>query len=195
MVRLIGLLLLFLPLAVAPAAPVPTHLMPKPLPMDFPTEVGTTWVYQTKELILTETVTAVEVNEKTTIVRIGRVLGDRECYPETVEIRPSGWFYTHIGDAAITPPHRFLQVPCRLGDSWAVRQDKTRLTIREREQLTVPAGTFEALHVECEYSDPTGERRWSHHWYVDGIGEVKRADGVWVDRLLKSFSRGRQFEK
>jgi hypothetical protein len=61
---------------------------------------------------------------------------------------------------------------------------------REREQLTVPAGTFEALRVE--YTGPEGIRRRSNHWYVDGIGEVKRADWDGSEQLLKSFTRGEQ---
>src|SRR5262245_37439501 len=192
MARLIGLLVLILPLAVAPAAPVPTHLMPKPVPMTFPTEVGTKWVYQKKELILTKTVTAVDVREKATIVRIGQVLGDVETDSETVEIRPSGWFRTHIGDATIKSPLPLLKLPCRSGDVWATSHDTAQRTIREREQLTVPAGTFEALRVECEYTGPGGIRRWSNHWYVDGIGEVKQACWDGSEQLLKSFTRGEQ---
>jgi len=195
MARRIGLLVLILPLAVAPAAPVPTHLMPKPVPMTFPTEVGTKWVYQKNELILTKTVTAVEVKEKTTIVRIGQALGDAETDPETVEIRPDGWFWTHIGDAAIEPPLPFLKLPCRSGDVWAIPRDEARRTIREREQVTVPAGTFEALRVECEYTGPGGIRRWSNHWYVDGLGEVKLACWDGSEQLLKSFTRGKQPKK
>jgi hypothetical protein len=195
MARLIGLLVLVLPLAVAPAAPVPTHLMPKPVPMTFPTEVGTRWVYQKKELILTKTVTAVEVKGQATIVRIGQVLGDGEADPETIEIRPSGWFWTHIGDAAIKPPLPFLKLPCRLGDVWEIPQDEARMTLREREQLTVPAGTFEALRVKCEYTGPGGDRCWSHHWYVDGVGEVKLACWDGSEQVLKSFTRGKQPKK
>lgn len=77
--------LLLIPLALAPAAPVPFHLMPKDPPLAFPTKVGTTWVYEGNGG--TQTITISEVTEEkdgAKLVTTERVLEDGKRAPHMV---------------------------------------------------------------------------------------------------------------
>jgi hypothetical protein len=55
---------------VTPAAPVPTHLMPKSTPFYYPTAVGTKWVYDRKGQDEMLAITGVEEKQGTKIVTI-----------------------------------------------------------------------------------------------------------------------------
>lgn len=188
--RLTALVVLTLPVALA-AAPVPTHLMPKPDPMTFPTEVGTTWTYQKKDLVVTRSIIAVEVKGKVKIVRIAESLGDQESAADTIEIRSGGWYWTHIGNVELRSPCVLLKLPCKAGESWDADAHGSKSTIKERERVTVPAGKFEAIRVRCSYAGPEGLRCWCDRWYADGIGEVKYVHQSGEEQVLKSFTRGK----
>lgn len=68
--------------------------------------------------------------------------------------------------------------------------DESAVIVHEAEPITVPAGTFNAVHVRVT-SESEGRGHWfSDHWYVFGVGLVKSVvqndDGT-HERVLTEF--------
>jgi hypothetical protein len=191
-------------LAVAPAAPVPTHLMPPP-PF-YPAKVGAKWVYTVTGDIqeeIVETIEKVEENDGTKIVGICvtheeviRGVRMRETTTRKVELREDGLFCVAPWPEVAGSISCLFQLPYHAGDKWEETHPKLSLKRMceafPEERVEVPAGKFQAVQIETRYARNGGkESCFSNDWYVRGIGLVKheRKD---IDRLqvLKSFTPG-----
>lgn len=202
MSRLLLVLAIFaLLLTLAPAAPVPTHLIPTDPPLRHPAAVGSRWVYersgQKDELVLT--VTAAETKGRVTTVHVGLVVGPGKPSPwETVEVRPDGWFRTHVQGLPFDRPLCQLVLPHRPERTWDThvsvgRSSELKGTKAAQgwEWVSVPAGTYRAAKVESVYT-LRGSPCRATFWYADGVGEVKMVRESGSERVLKSFTPGKK---
>lgn len=186
---------------VAPAAPVPTHLMPKEESPYFPTTVGTKWVYLDDGAEQTVEVTRVKQEDAVAAVTIRRKFADGFETERQVGVSPDGLFLP--SPARPAEERLLLPLPHRDGQRWVAflgvcRSGRTSLTARGPETVTVPAGKFAAIRVEMSFA----ERMWflDHlydegaavtAWYARGVGPVKVVGGDHVC-VLKSFTLGKK---
>ena len=189
-----------------PAAPVPTHLMPKEAPTFFPAVVGTRWVYQDAAGDHTWVVSRVEKKDDTRLITVNatssgdktpRVLTFGRSQEEVFLVGGSPFFVQHA-EVAYQRPWLLLPTPHKVGDRWdanVIPEGGDRLTGTMRvvgvERMRVPAGTYTATRVDWDYSfglGPQNQGRVSY-WYANGVGLIQVGDPpVW---RLKSFELGK----
>jgi len=180
--------------ALAPAAPVPQHLMKKPPVYYFPTKVGTKLEYEEPSRKLTMLVTAVSERGGAKIVTVGQVAADESVKPlMTMTVTGTGLYRTERVGRTLYAPEVWLQLPAERDQSWDYPTgDPTilpRPTSRQRvigtESVTVPAGTFRCIGVNSYYNGHT-----LTCWYAPDVGLVKTEAATWTE-VLKSYTPGK----
>jgi hypothetical protein len=183
-----------------PAAPVPKHLMKEPV-YYYPTTVGAKWAYEDD---LVRVVSKVEERDGIKVVTVERGDGDQRTPYEVVEVSATGLVRTECSVGKLNPPYVLLKAPFKIGDSWtfdspgspSIAASQGTCVIASVEQIKVPAGTFEAVRVDVDYTINIGNE-WRpekiRSWYAPNVGLVKmtneKGEIVW---LLKSFSSGKR---
>jgi hypothetical protein len=196
MSRLLAATVLALVLSLAAAAPVPREA-DKPV-VYFPTKPGATWVYREGDREFTQRIVKVEDRGGTKVVRVERARrGEAPAPWMVVEVGPRGLVQTHVFADRLDPPQRLLPHPVKPGDRWNLyfyegREGALRVdvTAAQAEPITVPAGTFSTVRVDAAYDGPRGKET-SSRWYAAGIGEVQKTSDGKTERVLVSFSRGK----
>jgi hypothetical protein len=177
-----------------PAAPVPTHLMPREPPLIFPTTVGTKWVYELaggRELTIV--ISAVKEEKDGSRVITMEYVEDGKRTPYQVRrVSKQGIFVLVDGTQKYEEPLCIIRLPHREGQTWeaslrnAGNTDgvKGRRVAGAFEQVRVPAGTFSAARITWELNNgQTGT-----NWYASGIGLVSGTNYM----VLKSFTPGKE---
>lgn len=175
------------------AAPVPQHLFPKEQ-VYFPTKVGakSEWV---GGRWYTEVVTAVEKKDDHTLVTVEWVEGTRMRPGRKVAVSPAGMVMLEAAGRKIEHPLWLLKQPHRDRSEWGIRlvehpQEKGTKTARGPERVEVPAGTFDAVRVECRYV-LYGKDQQVTEWYAPNVGRVKFVDAGGATFELKAFTPGK----
>jgi hypothetical protein len=186
---------LFLP----SAGSAPRPKLP-PGPEYFPTQLGTTWVYEQDGDESVRTVSAVATTGGETIATL-TVTGRGE-WVERVAVTPAGVFRRALAGSEFEPSLCLLQLPAKVGAAWdAVEPVRPgalahggRMTVGEEETVTVPAGTFKTVPVRWEITTWDGEEledpETYTYWYAPGVGLIQFRAGTTV-RQLKAFTPGR----
>jgi hypothetical protein len=175
-----------------PAAPVPTHLMPKDPPLTFPTTVGTKWVY-TLANGAEQTIVISEVKEEkdgSKLVTTEYVENGQRTPHQVKRVSVQGVFVLVDHGQKFEEPLCIVQYPLREGRTWETAhrrvgetdESKGRRVAGPTKQLRVPAGEFSAASIDWELKNGRGT-----NWYTNGIGLVK-TDGY---QELKSFTPGK----
>jgi hypothetical protein len=185
--------------ALAPAAPVPKQPAKGPV-YYYPTKPGAKWVYDSPGGEQNLVVSKVDDRKGTKVVTTEVVTGKKRELFEVVEVSAAGLVETDCPAGKHSPPLVLLKLPFKAGDSWAYDSPgagglaaiKGTRTVVGVEQIKVPAGTFEAVKVNTEYTLNAGARHVVATWYAPNVGLVRIADGdgksLW---LLKSFTPGK----
>jgi hypothetical protein len=77
------------------------------------------------------------------------------------------------------PPRTVLQLPAKAGDKWkrALQKDSDGVegtaTVVGAEQIETPAGTYEALRIDWEFTVEKGAIQRASFWYAPRVGLVK----------------------
>ena len=184
---IIGLMVLA-PLALATAAPIPVHLMPKQPPLYFPTRVGAKWVYQGGEKQeWTFSVTAVEKTEAGAVVSVTQHRPDgRTFLDKKMLVSPAGVTQVETFEGKLASPWCWLKLGATTGERWESDcstenfVQKWQCTVQGTEEIEVPAGKFTAVRVR---SVLVSERRGGGpfpaidisavEWYAPGVGVVR----------------------
>lgn len=185
---------------VGTAAPVPKHLMPKEPVFNFPTTVGTKWVYAVGDSERTEVITNAEVKDGVTVVTIANEGADGKLTTRhELSIGPNEWCLYSESGHKYDPPWTFLRFPH--GKEHKIEIATSRPDFKEKitsetiqaavtEEVKVPAGTFTAVKIDTAFQiGPGGGRLTLTAWYAPGIGMVKRHDPPTT--VLKSFTLGK----
>jgi hypothetical protein len=192
--------LLFAPLALLPAAPVPPR---KPILFHPTTEAR--WVYRSYGVEdrvghdVVEVVMSVRHTDGVAYVGLGFVFeGQKRDGGAVIAVSAKGLAQgcaTQGGGFA--PTAELLRVPSVPGETWVIERDKAqvdkeqRYTSRGPEEVEVPAGKFQALRVDTEYVYRDGTSRKDRTWYAPGVGVVKWEGDEGRSKVLKSFEPGR----
>ena len=180
--------------ALAPAAPVPQHLMKSPT-YYFPTKVGTKLEYEEPGRQLTMIVTAVADRGGAKVVSVGRLGNDDSVSPlMTLCVTGSGLYRVERGGQKLETPETWLQLPAEIDRSWEYPvglpslspRPVARNTVSGSEEITVPAGTFRCIRVRHVENGRT-----TLCWYAPDVGLVKTEAATWVE-VLKSYTPGRE---
>lgn len=195
MIRAIGCVwLLGLAFAVSPAAPVPTHLMPKGDPICYPLGVGDTCIHQLDDGELTAIVTKVEKGEAGTSVTMNiRDTSRNSQYSQTVIVSTKGVRVVEYAGQKIDPPVWWLKLPHgpknEWKGSWPGGTDFAFET-KDWEMVEVPAGKYRAIRIDRHESVNGMKQGTTTYWYAPGVGCIKIA-GRSPARVLKSFTPGK----
>jgi hypothetical protein len=174
-------------------APVPRHLM-KDSPVRYhPVTSGAKWEYERDGKTVTLVASKVETRGAARVVTVEIQGQDRRGPCWVVEVSEVGLAQTELGGLEMNPPLMWLQAPIKVGNSWGIttRYLKGTKTIGAVEKVTVPAGTFEAVRVDSDYT-LQGNKEKGSTWFAPGVGLLRMTDSngddVW---LLKSFTPGK----
>ncbi len=176
------------------AAPVPTHLFPKPQPVCFPTKVGTTSEWANGRWY-TERVAAVERKDGLTHVTVEWLDGAKWRPGRRVTVSAEGMVMTEAAGREVKHPLWLLKQPHREGNAWEINlvehpDVKGTKTAHGPERVEVPAGRFDAVRVEVRYTLFGKEQRMTE-WYAPDVGRVKMVDAGGGTLELKSFTPGK----
>jgi hypothetical protein len=190
---------------VALAAPVPRDA--RKTELYFPTTVGTEWVYgsaDSKEDEFADTleITEAEESDGATVVTVVRSFHRRPQSTETIRVSSAGLFLLANDHGKHDPPACVLKLPCAAGDRWRTyclplkpNPGYVNVVVNE-EQVKVPAGTFNAIRVDTEFTLEGETKRVYTHWYAPDVGVVKyeigEAFGGKGQTVLKSFKLGKK---
>ncbi|MBY0460989.1 MAG: DUF3108 domain-containing protein, partial [Gemmataceae bacterium] len=111
---------------------------------------------------------------------------------QVAEVSAAGVFRTQSAGTVMDPPLALVRTPFRAGDTWAFNTaglDGTKKVLGV-EAVKVPAGTFDAVRIETDYTTG-GVRRKSEAWYAPGVGLIKLTEDGRDTMLLKSFTPGK----
>jgi hypothetical protein len=183
------------------ATPAPKNV--KQPVLYFPTKVGTKWVYGLGDFQWAEVITKVEERNDILVVFVAREGSDGKVEPSSqVEVSKTGLrlVWIRVDQAAL--PHQLLKLPLKVEEEWSYDfcdnsvKGLAYLTAFSPEEVTVAAGTFEAIRVETAKFRQIGAGQCAPfpcqratHWYAPGVGRVKIS---WLgsnsDYVLKYFS-------
>lgn len=180
------LALLAFALGRSPAAPVPTHLMPKDTPFSYPTTVGTTWVYDLGGREDTRTISKVEDKDGAKLVTTEHVLADgKRSHHMTLSVSAKGVFLVAEQGRTYETPWCIFKLPHKEGDTWKTEGHGGNMTAGPMEKVKVADGEVTAARVEWD----VGDGRVASYWYAHGVGLVKMAGAASI--RLKSFTPGK----
>lgn len=98
---------------------------------------------------------------------------------ETIRVTADKMTRLAFGFTRLPTPVTMLKFPVTPGDSWTEKiiirnsEIEVRTTVREPEELKLPAGAFRAVPVVMEYTFADQKARLTN-WYADGVGVVKQ---------------------
>jgi hypothetical protein len=160
-----------------------------------PTVEGTSWEYDS-----TETLTGAEPVRSVVTVRAGKQLldgkeavkfetlsGNIVSKTELVSVDGNGiaCLARSGKDGKLTklnPPEPIIAAPLKVGAAWELENEVSgikmhqRFTVVAKEGVTVPAGNFQAFHLQCEDSSLLSIKL--DRWFVPGTGLVKETTVV-----------------
>jgi hypothetical protein len=191
---LASLLMLFIALAVAPAAP----RLKVQLVTFYPTRVGTCWVYDCDGEDEKRIITAVREIDGAKLLTV-EWKGPKHDKPrvETLKVSAEGVHWMGFKDEPFDPLAFMLKHPLTDGKTWdwkltglTIVEQKGTATVHGPETIDVPAGKFTVYRIEYlgegrEDCEPSLDRIW----FAD-IGAVKMEGWHGPTWMLKSFTPG-----
>jgi hypothetical protein len=163
----------------------------------YPLQVGCRWEYRGKGPKLIRQVVRHEKVGDYPCALIANLRGDAPARKEHVYANAGGVFLVAIEGRRLSSPLRILKLPPRAGESWKTdfkENDTLRkgLYVMDKEEVTVPAGTYRAITLRGEITDGGGGRTNVTYWFAEGVGMVKqliRQDGQVAVYELERFDR------
>jgi hypothetical protein len=160
-----------------------------------PTAEGTSWEYDSMETLTgaapVRSVITVrsskQVLDGTEVVKLETLSSNVVSKTELVSVDENGiaCLARSGKDGKITklnPPQPIIAAPLNVGSAWELEGEAAGMKMRQRftvlaeENVTVPAGNFQAFHLHCEDSSLLSIKL--DRWFVPGIGFVKETTVV-----------------
>ncbi|AMV27524.1 hypothetical protein VT84_24195 [Gemmata sp. SH-PL17] len=188
-------------IGLAPAAPVPKHLMPKE-PLYYSVQKGTRWVYTDNGMDCEFEATDVKpLARDGWTVTVECVRDGAKSPYQKIEVSPRGLVVIEARGISAENPLCLLQRPAEPNAEWSYRRDNPGATysrgammVTGTEDVKVPAGVFRAVRVVHEvtvvWNDKPIQQLRVTTWYAPDVGLVK-ATGEGYKSELKSFTPGK----
>jgi hypothetical protein len=170
------------------------HAAPVPKGTDetyFPTREGDTRVYEIRvgdkvEGRYTDVVTKVEKKDGAIHVTLTRDFPGSAQYVSTVAVSSEGLFRVAYEGKVMEKPVPLLKLPAKEGTKWEV-DEIGQYTIKNEEEVEVPAGKFRAVRVELVKGDHK-----TTLWFAPTVGQIKQVSTMDDQvRVLKELKRGK----
>jgi len=177
--------------------------MPKTLPFNHPTTVGTEWVYKTPRGTVTLVLAKVEEKTDGKLVTLSFLNeeGEQRSTFQRLLLNHNGWFLVEEGSAVYDLPRCLLKLPHVEGQTWEMdRFGDGQLAVTGRAQAATvipvkPPGAQIKAEIRWKYSVTSRGESSTHEktcWYADGVGLVEMQDGLTKIWTLKSFTPGKE---
>ncbi len=170
----------------------------------FPTTKGDTWVMEVKVgervIVVIETVAKVEVKDGVYTVTVESVddAGGKKPRETVYEVSEKGVTRTSNREKE-GGPLPLVKVGAKEGEQWVVDRagpggviGKATYTVGKTEEVTVPAGKYQALRIDVEFKLPMRTTKMTQ-WFAPGVGSVKFESATGETKqttVLKSFTPG-----
>ena len=162
------------------AAPVPKHLMPKPL-YYHPTAIGATWIYEEGEHERKYVLSKVEDKKVGKLVTTELVVEEGPHPPGLTFLVSEDGLEWVSGENSSW----MLRLPAGPDQQWEDMFGE-KWTAKRIEKVEVPAGTYEAVRVDGTVSG--NRRQKATTWYARGVGLIKsEIDGKTYERLMAFY--------
>jgi hypothetical protein len=175
---------------VAPAAPVPRHLMPKEEPVCYPTRVGDRHVSRIGDFTIVCVVAKAERTADGLLVRTENEQPDgTRTHNETALVSARGVKVIEYAGNKLDEPFWWVKLPHAEDNTWSdvwVGQTRNWKTAGW-EDVEVPAGKFRAIRIDREDGAPGAV---TTYWFAPGMGCVKWSSGT-GGRELTEFKPGK----
>lgn len=146
----------------------------------FPLNAGSKWVYKTGDSDVTVAVAGVERADGEDRVRVDTETPSGTKTAEYFVVRLDGVYRVQVKDEKVAPPVKVLPIPVKVGATWDVNSKLNTQAIKgtfvvksDRERVTVPAGTFDAILVEGKDFDIAGAKTTIRIWFAKDRGIVQ----------------------
>ena len=143
----------------------------------FPLKPGSKWTYKVGD---NQTIEVKVENVTSGEATLTTLVNGKAVAKESVKVQPDGVYRTKINESAITPPVKFLAIPAKKDNSWAVDskvQDqaiKGKFTVTdEKEKVKVRDKDYEAVVVNGPEFDIAGTKTAVKYWFAPTKGIVK----------------------
>ncbi|VTR93276.1 : DUF3108 [Gemmata massiliana] len=190
-------------IGLAPAAPVPKHLMPNE-PLYYAVRQGTRWVYTDYGADYEYEATEVQpLVSGATVLTLTQIDGDHKRPYRKIEVSARGVVWLETGGSAFDTPVCVLRCPIKPGNEWSftssgadhIAPARGTMKVAGTEEVKVPAGAFTAVRVEEKRTLllDNGKPKLTYHvtsWYAPNVGQIKWASEK-SERVLKSFAPGK----
>lgn len=163
----------------------------------YPTTRGSKWVYDCEGEDRIEVISDVEEKGEAVLVTLGWEI--RPGKVETVArllVSTKGVFRVESLGGKIAPPQPLLQLPYKKDAMWNWTSAESKDTTwsyhaQGLERVKVPAGTFDTIRIDTEWTVNGGDSQQSSDWFAPNVGIVKRKYGGKTVKILKSFTSGK----
>lgn len=163
---------------------------------------GTKWVYASDDGGYELLVTSAEQKGDSRILHLEQSQDGKMTMTDTWGISSEGVYRTSLAGGEADNPAFLAKWPHKAGEKWVSRAElKGGITITQSftthniEAVKVPAGTFQAIHVEFVLEATEERTVGAEYWFAPEVGIVKlrvqKGDGI-VTHELKSFTLGKQ---
>jgi hypothetical protein len=167
----------------------------------FPLKKGTKWVYKVGDQTVEVVVVGTEKFGNEDATKVDTLVNGKVVASELYQTKADGIYRLKVKDDKIEPPVKVLALPVKKDATWKIDSKVGSQAVKgefkvknDKEEVTVPAGKFEAVLVEGTDLDVAGTKTTVRQWFVKDKGIVKLMyviQGTESLLELKEFTEGK----
>jgi hypothetical protein len=162
----------------------------------YPLAVGSAWTYDANGEEIQVKVVKREKVGGVLCARLETIVKGEVVSTEHVAVQKDGLYRYTTNGQAITPPLRFLKLPCKKGDTWKADCKVSDQAVAvefalDEGEVKVPAGKYKAVIARTTKAKVSGVEMKMAAWYARGVGVVRTTvtvGGQEVTAELKKFT-------
>ena len=146
----------------------------------YPLKPKTKWVYKVGDQTVEVEVAGTEKVGNEDAVKVVTKVGGKEVASELYQTKADGIYRLKVKEDKIEPPVKVLALPVKKDATWKIDSKVGSQTVKgefkvknDKEEVTVPAGKFEAVLVEGTDLDVAGTKTTVRQWFAKDKGIVK----------------------
>jgi hypothetical protein len=144
----------------------------------FPLQVGNTWHYKAGDVKFSQKVAKHETADNIPCARVETIVDGKPAAFEHVAVKEDGVYRVSLGGRRTEPPVRFLKLPPKSGETWAVESKVLGRTVKctfksGAEEVKVPAGTYLAVTAASTDLEVNGLKGSVTFYFAKDVGMVK----------------------
>jgi hypothetical protein len=167
----------------------------------YPLKAKTKWVYKVGDQTVEVVVVGTEKVGNEDATKVDTLVNGKVVASELYQTKVDGIYRLKVKEDKIEPAVKVLKLPVKKDDTWKIDSKVGSQTVKgefkvknDKEEVTVPAGKFEAVLVEGTDLDVAGTKTTVRQWFVKDKGIVKLMyviQGTESLLELKEFTEGK----